>query len=522
VSFLLKRNPNHRFEACQALQHRWLKQEEEQVEFDDDLVDKLRGFRTLNKFKKAALHLIVSMLSEGQTEKSRSLFVWLDLDCDGLVSMADLTGRLGEDIADDLEDIFKEGDIYYTEFLAATFERGHINQSICKAAFSVFDQDNSKTITKDELAAENSLLGHLSAEETQQLLEDFDENGDGVLDLGEFSQMMSDSISVCSPRGSSSPSRSNSPSRARRESPLGSRLGSTHPSRVSTLADFQIPTAEEDGQRHRGRCSVKPGTLPATAVPDPRSYKRRASLPANGARLVEFEDKKESSPSGSPRSPRSPLSPSSWSPKSPKSPKLTRRSTVDVLEENAPTNSKTLRTRAKTDDEPRRQAEDDPPESPKRRQNRPRTESATEPERAGLRRSVSSVSVRSVKSNKSNTSKESAFERKERAGLRRSQSNVSMQSAASRGSGLSPGLGGKPASLSPRIKSRQDAANKAKQSRSSLLGGTMWGGNTGATGGGGGIGTGIGTGLADPRGRSQERKSTQGKRGWTSGWRPTN
>merc|ERR1712085_53269 len=104
-----------------------------------------------------------------------------------MLSHADLQFRLGDE-AEDCEDVFSEGDMYYTEFLAATFDRSHIDSKICKAAFAVFDQDGNAQITAEELSRPESMLGYLSPEETQQLLEDFDQDGDGTIDIGELQQ----------------------------------------------------------------------------------------------------------------------------------------------------------------------------------------------------------------------------------------------------------------------------------------------------------------------------------------------
>merc|ERR1712194_650341 len=130
------------------------------VELEEELVEMLRSFRALNRFKKATLMLMVSMLSEDQTKKCRQAFVWLDEDADGMLSHADLQFRLGDE-AEDCEDVFSEGDMYYTEFLAATFDRSHIDSKICKAAFAVFDQDGNAQITAEELSRPESMLGYL-------------------------------------------------------------------------------------------------------------------------------------------------------------------------------------------------------------------------------------------------------------------------------------------------------------------------------------------------------------------------
>jgi Ca2+-binding EF-hand superfamily protein len=56
-------------------------------------------------------------------------------------------------------------------------------------AFNKYDADNSGAIDKEELAALSKELGHeLTEEELDTALKDLDLNGDGVIDLKEFSR----------------------------------------------------------------------------------------------------------------------------------------------------------------------------------------------------------------------------------------------------------------------------------------------------------------------------------------------
>merc|ERR1719414_1631977 len=58
---LLKMNPRDRYTAEQTLNHDWIKNKAPKaanVSLQAGFVDKLRGFRSLNKLKKAALHII--------------------------------------------------------------------------------------------------------------------------------------------------------------------------------------------------------------------------------------------------------------------------------------------------------------------------------------------------------------------------------------------------------------------------------------------------------------------------------
>merc|ERR1712100_613249 len=97
---------------------------------NDSMVDHLRGFRSQNKLKKAALHIIASQLNEDQIKALRDMFMQLDGNGDGKLTVAEMKEGLEnaglKDIPPDLQQIMQDcdsdgsGEIDYTEFLAAT------------------------------------------------------------------------------------------------------------------------------------------------------------------------------------------------------------------------------------------------------------------------------------------------------------------------------------------------------------------------------------------------------------------
>merc|ERR1712217_292510 len=133
---LLKMNPKDRYTAEQALNHEWVKNKApkaQNVPLQANLVDNLRGFRSQNKLKKAALHVIASQLGEAQIKALRDTFMQLDNNGDGLLTVAELKEGLSQaglkEIPPDLQQIMKDVDsdgsgvIDYTEFLAATLDQ---------------------------------------------------------------------------------------------------------------------------------------------------------------------------------------------------------------------------------------------------------------------------------------------------------------------------------------------------------------------------------------------------------------
>lgn len=63
IRMLLKMNPRDRYTAEQALNHEWIKNKAPKATgaaLQDKMVDNLRGFRSQNKLKKAALQIIAN------------------------------------------------------------------------------------------------------------------------------------------------------------------------------------------------------------------------------------------------------------------------------------------------------------------------------------------------------------------------------------------------------------------------------------------------------------------------------
>jgi calcium-dependent protein kinase len=132
------------------------------------------------------------------------LFKSLDTDNSGTLSRDELTRGFHNLYSNEIEDIDaevdrimrqvdtdKSGEIDYSEFVAASMNRTKLlSKERLEAAFKAFDVDGSGTITADELKA---MLGKHHAYDDDMwtnIIREVDQNGDGVIDLREFSEMM--------------------------------------------------------------------------------------------------------------------------------------------------------------------------------------------------------------------------------------------------------------------------------------------------------------------------------------------
>jgi len=203
---LLKMNPRDRYTAEQALNHVWVQNKAPKATgatLQASLVDNLKGFRSQNKLKKAALHVIASQLGESQIKGLRETFMALDNNGDGLLTAAEMKQGLEKaglkEIPSDLQAILEEVDsdgsgvIDYTEFLAATLDKKvYMAEDVCWQAFRVFDKNGDGKIDKKEIAAvlnDDGVQG-AAAKDMAEIMAEIDKNGDGEIDFQEFMQMM--------------------------------------------------------------------------------------------------------------------------------------------------------------------------------------------------------------------------------------------------------------------------------------------------------------------------------------------
>jgi len=174
------------------------------VNLSAGLVDNLRKFRSVNKLKKAALHVISTLLSEDKIKTLREQFQAMDANGDGMLSVQELTEGMKKsglkDIPADLKQLIKEidsdqsGQIDYTEFLSAALDKKHyIQRDVCWSAFCKFDRNGDGKLSKGELklVLESEGLGSIkNNKELEDLIKLVDKDGNGEIDFEEFMQMM--------------------------------------------------------------------------------------------------------------------------------------------------------------------------------------------------------------------------------------------------------------------------------------------------------------------------------------------
>mmetsp|Transcript_6125 Transcript_6125/g.15036 ORF Transcript_6125/g.15036 Transcript_6125/m.15036 type:complete len:255 (-) Transcript_6125:30-794(-) len=204
---LLTKDPHSRYNADQALNHVWIENQAPKavgMTLQDNFAHKLRGFRSRQQLKKAALHVMAAQLSQRKIHALRDRFRHLKGKRDGQLSVAEFKEAIEksglEEIPADLKQIMQDVSsddsirIDFKAFLnAALDKRVYFEQDVFWSAFRSFDRSGDGKISKEDL---KQVLGdkgvnHIAGEEaTQQVMKDLDGSGDGEVDFEEFLEMM--------------------------------------------------------------------------------------------------------------------------------------------------------------------------------------------------------------------------------------------------------------------------------------------------------------------------------------------
>uniref|UniRef100_A0A7S3ND25 Calcium-dependent protein kinase 1 n=1 Tax=Euplotes harpa TaxID=151035 RepID=A0A7S3ND25_9SPIT len=205
IKKLLTYAPEDRISAEEALKHPWIKDCKVEVDSDatNNALGNLKTFRSDQKLKVAAASYIGSQLiSKSEKEKLGKIFKQLDANGDGKLSKAEIHDGYEEHFGkllneDELDRLFdevdtdKSGFIDYSEFVVATMnEKNLFSEKKLKAAFKMFDKDDSGYISKDEVKESLLKVQKFSEEEINEIVSQVDENGDGEISFEEFKIIM--------------------------------------------------------------------------------------------------------------------------------------------------------------------------------------------------------------------------------------------------------------------------------------------------------------------------------------------
>jgi len=206
IKMMLKMSPRERITAKFALEHCWVAEKAPRakgaIELNSNLVDNLQKLKGRNTLQKAAIHVIAHQMDESKIKQIRLVFEEMDANGDGRLSSQEIQdgltkmGAVPSELHSILEEIDNDGngDIEYTEFIAAALDARHFSEEgACWAAFAKFDLDGNGKISKEELQqvlCQDGLEELFGQTSLKQIMLESDKDGDGEIDFQEFLDMM--------------------------------------------------------------------------------------------------------------------------------------------------------------------------------------------------------------------------------------------------------------------------------------------------------------------------------------------
>lgn len=204
IGKLLEKDAKLRPSAREALNHPWLinamAHPIDRVH-SQKILNNLEHFHSSTTFQKATISFITSQLtSKAERDEMLELFKKLDVDNSGTLSRQEIQAgiRVFKQVSDsEIDRIMREvdangsGEVDYSEFIAACFNKDELlTAERLQMAFNEYDIDHNGSISKEEL---EEMLGkgkNYDEKFWTSMIAQADKNGDGVIDLEEFSEAM--------------------------------------------------------------------------------------------------------------------------------------------------------------------------------------------------------------------------------------------------------------------------------------------------------------------------------------------
>lgn len=146
--------------------------------------------------------MAAQLLSKSETDELAKVFRMFDKDGNGKLDMQEIKegyfeyyGRVMSD--EEVEQMFSSVDtdhsgfIDYSEFIVSAInEKKLLTEDRLKAAFKMFDKDNSGMISASEIKEVLGFKKHLNNKAIDNVMKQVDENNDGEISYDEFVTMM--------------------------------------------------------------------------------------------------------------------------------------------------------------------------------------------------------------------------------------------------------------------------------------------------------------------------------------------
>ena len=204
---LLQKDPEKRITAEAALKDLWIQKSYKSNIEEKTIVKTLRRLKTMpkvSKIQEVFQTFMITQITKHDTEiiKLKQIFENFDKDKNGVISKEELITLLKTDLSAEearikadrvlqVIDNDHSGGIDFTEFLRVTIkEKSMLSEENVRKAFFYFDKDRSERIEKEELLEWLNEGGNIPPDIAEELMNEADCNGDGVIDIEEFQQVL--------------------------------------------------------------------------------------------------------------------------------------------------------------------------------------------------------------------------------------------------------------------------------------------------------------------------------------------
>jgi len=205
VLMMLKRDARSRGTAEQILSHPWMRENGTASEkpIANEVVSRLKKFIKMSKLQRMVTRMIAEMLSPAEVHGLKTLFQKLDKDSDGVITVDELRiglkewGYGNEGLEYEVQsmmaklDMDGSGTIDLEEFMCATMNRCQLEmEENLLQAFQQIDTDGNGLLTREELQNALVKFGLFEAGDIDEILEEADQNHDGLIDYSEFASTL--------------------------------------------------------------------------------------------------------------------------------------------------------------------------------------------------------------------------------------------------------------------------------------------------------------------------------------------
>eukprot|EP00746_Dinoflagellata_sp_MGD_P145296 gnl/MRDRNA2_/MRDRNA2_77925_c0_seq1.p1 gnl/MRDRNA2_/MRDRNA2_77925_c0~~gnl/MRDRNA2_/MRDRNA2_77925_c0_seq1.p1 ORF type:complete len:557 (+),score=100.85 gnl/MRDRNA2_/MRDRNA2_77925_c0_seq1:124-1794(+) len=199
VRALLVVDPAKRLNAHQALEHPWISNKDEfkNTRIDVQVLTTLQQFTKATHFRRACMMMMAWSMSVEEREKVRNIFLALDKDNSGTISLAELKNVLQNqsgtpirpemvtELFESLSQASADHEINYRDYLAAVaHSRVAFHNGEVREIFRRFDTDHTGFITVDNLS--EVLGGNFEGADLEDLIKEADTDRNGNIDYEEL------------------------------------------------------------------------------------------------------------------------------------------------------------------------------------------------------------------------------------------------------------------------------------------------------------------------------------------------